>query len=173
MEGGTTESGLSMIDHEAANLDALSQGSIWRDVGEIEGRMGREAGRAIHLRIVLLEDQSLVARHLREIGPAVARRMLHQEDLARAVGIADVGSDQIRRRDRSRIAERKQRIEDPLADGTPDVDDGETRDRRTQRTILGVDGEAPLPEASPWSICTRPPIAALMMRALAIMLSKA
>jgi hypothetical protein len=46
----------SAVGHEAADLDALPEWRIRRDVGKIEGRMGREACDAAHLRVVLLED---------------------------------------------------------------------------------------------------------------------
>jgi hypothetical protein len=51
-----TEATRSTIGHEAANFDAVPERRIRRDVGEIEGRMGREASDPVHLRVVLLED---------------------------------------------------------------------------------------------------------------------
>ena len=93
--------------------------------------MGYEASDSAYLRIVLLEDESLVSVHLRKIGPPVVGRFLYEVHLARAIAIAQVREDEVFHGDRARITDRKRRINDLPADRAPDVDDGEAMDLRS------------------------------------------
>jgi hypothetical protein len=82
--------------------------------------MGREASDPIHLRVVLLKDQRVVAVHLGEVGPAVTRRFPHEIKLAGTISVIEVGDNQILYRDRACVAHCQRRVHDFAADGTPD-----------------------------------------------------
>ena len=107
--------------------------------------MGCEARDSAHLRVVLLEDQGLVSVHLGKIGPPVVRRFLHEVHLAGAIAIVKVRDDEIFHGDRTRITDRKRRINDLPADRAPDVDDGEAMGLRPDSRFQGQVLEALLP----------------------------
>src|SRR5260370_41041454 len=112
--------------YECAALDTLARCCVRRTARIVKRRMCRKARASILLRIVALDQQRLVALHIREIEPATVRVELEPVGLADSVLIDEIARHVILGRDTPRVANRQRRILQRSSNRPPDVDLFET-----------------------------------------------
>src|SRR5271168_606777 len=86
------------------DLDALAEGRVGRRGGILEGGVADEAGAAVSLRFVGLQEHNLVRRHLREVPPLMLRRVAHHVVLAVTVAVMQVKLEEVLGRRRGDVA---------------------------------------------------------------------
>src|SRR5262249_50769181 len=112
-----------LVKHQRAQFDALAQRRVGRCGGIDEGGVRPEPRAAVVQRVIALQKESFLRLHLRKIEPAMVGIEFDRIGLAAAVGIDQVGGDEIAGRDRRAIAHGKRRIMDGAADRSPEIDD--------------------------------------------------
>src|SRR5262249_61440855 len=85
--------------------------------------MGCEAGAPVYLRVVALQQQHVLDVHVRHVEPAMPRIEGDGVSLSDAVGIDEIGWDQVLRLDGPRVADSKRRVAQWCPDVPPQVDD--------------------------------------------------
>src|SRR5271168_4666060 len=86
------------------DLDALAEGRVGRRGGILKGGVADEAGAAVSLRFVGLQEHNLVRRHLREVPPLMLRRVAHHVVLAVTVAVMQVKLEEVLGRRRGDVA---------------------------------------------------------------------
>src|SRR6266852_4415817 len=112
--------------YECANLNTLARRRVRRTARIVKRRMCRKARSSILLRIVALDQQCLVALHIREIEPTVIWIVSEPVGLADSVLIDEVARHVILGRDTPRVANRQRRILQRSSNRPPYIDLRET-----------------------------------------------
>src|SRR5271170_4255395 len=77
------------------DLDALAERRVGRRGRILEGGVADEAGTAVSLRFVGLQEHNLVRRHLREVPPLMLRRVAHHVVLAVTVAVMQIKLEEV------------------------------------------------------------------------------
>src|SRR6202041_3549521 len=108
-----------------ADFDAFARRGVVRGLRIVERAVRREAGGALACRVVAADDDRLVGLHLRKIVPALAGAVGDAVNLAGAVGVAQIGGDEVVGVEGLGVAEGERRAQQRTGERPPYIVDRE------------------------------------------------
>ena len=112
-------------ERHGADFDALARGGIPRGLRIIERAVSQKSCAAVRLRVVSLQQESMLGGHPGKVPPPVFARMAHHVDFPGAFSIAQNHLEHVARRCRGDVTHRQRLFLNGALQRLPDVVKGD------------------------------------------------